>query len=59
MTTNSMGWFNLISLNLIKYTYYVTQIWMGIGQGSTNCATASDFQNIFIVSVISHNMTKF
>ena len=40
---------------LMKHpVYYVTQVWMGIGRGSANCATASDFQNIFIVSVISH-----
>ena len=70
MTPTSMGHFNFTSIYNTYYIYiiyilyvyiyyYVTQVWMGIGQWSANCATASDFQNIFIVSVISHNMTEF
>jgi len=35
-----------VGLTWFQYIYYVTQVWMGIGQGSANCATASHFQNI-------------
>ena len=50
---------HIIYILYVYIYYYVTQVWMGIGQWSANCATASDFQNIFTVSVISHNMTEF